>query len=514
MKILHAVHGFLPEHDGGTERYVDAVARHQVEGGDEVVLAVGSYSDRYDGFVETKSPVASVAAAAPPALRIYRISQLGSYAERWDHGDQPEIEVAFARLVHDFAPDVVHVHHWLRLSRGIVRAARSCGVPVVWTAHDLTVTCPRLFRVREDDPFCQRPLAVSSCLHCVSREAWQDDSVVARNLEAYAVDMLAETRACTRVIAPSRAHASVVARFSNLPQDVVRVVPHPRTCELTPRRAAPEAKGARPSLHVAHWGHLIDYKGPHVLLDAMEGLARACPDARLRLSLWGRVDDEAYRERLERLLASLSSAGIEVERRATFTHDELCELDADVAVFPSLAHESWSFVVDEALALAMPVLVSERGAPPERVGDAGRSFAPGDARALEACLRDLLQDPKQLTAMRAACATAGTSLAAHAQALEAIYEEAIAEAPSALPCDFASKVAAARIRRSFEDRARWLDALRRSAEAEVMATRKDAELSFSQASQVAAQNAAHQADIALLVDALAQRDGPGSDRPA
>ena len=25
MKIAHVVHGFLPEHDGGTERYVDAM---------------------------------------------------------------------------------------------------------------------------------------------------------------------------------------------------------------------------------------------------------------------------------------------------------------------------------------------------------------------------------------------------------------------------------------------------------------------------------------------------------
>ncbi|MCB9881590.1 MAG: glycosyltransferase [Planctomycetes bacterium] len=467
MKILHAVHGFLPEHDGGTERYVDAVARHQITRGHRVVLAVGSYSDRYDGFVATDR--------SEGRPTVYRISQLGSYAERWDHGDQPEIEVALARLVTDEAPDVVHVHHWLRLSRGIVRAVGSCGVPVVLTAHDLTPTCPRLFRVRPDEPFCQRPLAVSSCLHCVQRDTWQDDAVVALNLEAYATDMLAETRACTRVIAPSDAHRDVLSRFSNLPPEAITVLPHPR---LGAPALSIASKPGENALQVAHWGHLLDYKGPHVLLDALEKLP-----ASISLSLWGRADNATYRARIEASIERLRSRGVRVDRRETFTSDELHDMSADVAVFPSLAHESWSFVVDEALALGIPVVASARGAPPERLGDAGATFTAGDANDLARTLEALATDRSRLEAMRRACASAGMSLDDHAERLEAIYESARTSPASRIPFDYATKIAAARIRRGFEDRARWLDAVKRSAEAELKGTRKDAEDAFRKAAQ-------------------------------
>ena len=37
MQILHAVHGFIPEFVGGTERYVNALARAQHEAGHGVI---------------------------------------------------------------------------------------------------------------------------------------------------------------------------------------------------------------------------------------------------------------------------------------------------------------------------------------------------------------------------------------------------------------------------------------------------------------------------------------------
>lgn len=468
MKILHAVHGYLPEHDGGTERYVQAIADAQCAAGHEVVVASGSYSDRYDGFVECPT--------TDDGPRIFRISQTGSYAERWDHGDQPEIERALASLIDEVGADLVHVHHWIRLSRGVVRAARSRGVPVVLTAHDLTASCPRYFRVRPDAPFCERPLAVSSCIGCVLREPWHDDRLVAANIEAYAHDMLEEIKACTTIVAPSQAHAEALARFTNSPVANIRVVPHPRLETFPDRgadRGAASANEPPERLRIAHWGHLIDYKGTHVLLDALNALQRH--DA-IDLVLWGRADDPDYAKKIQD-----ASRDLRVDRRESFSREDLAGLQADLAVFPSLAHESWSFVVDEALALGIPVLASARGAPPERIGDAGATFTPGDSDALAVLLASLVDNPRELEDMKLACRASGTAIEDHCTALAAIYDEVCRNAPAAIGFDIASKIPGARLRRALEDRAAHLSALHAAAEEEVEGTRKDAEDSYRRA---------------------------------
>ena len=47
MKILHVLHGYLPDHGGGTERVVDAISRALVARGHEVVV-VGGHLDCWD----------------------------------------------------------------------------------------------------------------------------------------------------------------------------------------------------------------------------------------------------------------------------------------------------------------------------------------------------------------------------------------------------------------------------------------------------------------------------------
>lgn len=463
VKIAHVVHGFLPEHDGGTERYVDSVARCQRDRGHDVVVAAGSYSDRYDGFVRSPSD--------EDGLAIYRASQRGSYAERWDHEAHPELERALLERLEELRPDVVHVHHWLRLSNGVLRALRSRDYATVFTAHDLWASCPRGFRVRPDAPFCERPLAVSSCLHCVTREDWHDDALVANKIEDFAHNHMRELEASHAILAPSAAHARVLARFTNTPEARIRVLAHPRLADFE----AQDRPASDGPLRVAHWGHLLDYKGPHVLLEALHALPAGCGD--VEVALWGRADDPDYRARIDALCD-----GLTVDRRESFGRDELAELRADIAVFPSLAHESWSFVVDEALAKGIPVVVSARGAPPERLGEAGLSFAPGDAVELARVLSELARDRARVQAMHAACQGSGLALTAHCEALDGIYAEARKARDDATSqnaaieaYDLESRSFAARLTRSLEDRARWLAALHRSAESEVHGHRQDAQ---------------------------------------
>src|SRR5262249_5526140 len=70
---------------------------------------------------------------------------------------------------------------------------------------------------------------------------------------------------------------------------------------------------------------------------------------------------------------------------------------ADVLVFPSW-YEGFGLPVLEAMAAGTPVVCSNAGSLPEVVGDAALTVDPGDAAALAAAVRAVLEDP----ALRAA----------------------------------------------------------------------------------------------------------------
>ena len=56
--------------------------------------------------------------------------------------------------------------------------------------------------------------------------------------------------------------------------------------------------------------------------------------------------------------------------------------------------------VVEAMTVGVPVVVADRGALPEVVGDAGLRFEPDDAEALERLLTELLQNPARREELR------------------------------------------------------------------------------------------------------------------
>ncbi len=486
MKVLHAVHGFPPEFYGGTELYVERLARSQAEAGDEVVVVAGTNvvakrapatAAATDGDgPQGPDPGAPAGAAAELGLdessrrfpfRVYRMHREGMFHERWDHGSSPAVAGAFRGLLRSERVDVVHVHHWLRLTRDLVRLAHAEGVPAVLTLHDLFSTCPRAFRVRPGESFCERPLGPASCTPCVPRESWASDGLVDLQVDWFAHELDAELRAAAARIVPSRAHAAALARFTSFEEGDFRVVPAAWGAgAVRISEHAPWRPGAERPLRLAHWGHLHPAKGVHVLLEAL----RALPAGAVELVLWGEADDADYARRLAAL-----AEGLAVERRMRFERTELAQLRADLAVFPSLAHESWSFVLDEAFASGLPVVVSDSGAPAERCGRAGLRFPPGDAAALAAQLSRVLAGEVDLGDMRSAIPEPVTA-EEHRAAVAAVYESARASAPAAPPdmaVDLLLRYEA--LARALEDGARELEGLREREESEKRNLRGDVE---------------------------------------
>jgi len=407
MKVLHVVHGFPPEYVGGTECYVQRLAEVQRAGGHDVCVLTGTHVTADRAWIEPTEI---------DGLPVYRLHRRGLCGDRWDRTDSPEAEGRARALLRRLAPDVVHLHHWVRLSRGLARIAARAGLPVVWTLHDLSVTCPRFNRVLDDGTLCDRPLDVAHCLGCAPASAWQHPEELAVEIDCYRADLRAELEAAARLVVPSRAQADRLAshlggspaRFAVLAHGSLHSIPRPGD-------TVPDPDGR---LRLVHWGYWYRDKGIHVLLEALEHLDDALR-ARVHLSLYGQAVFPEYGREIEARAAALP-----VDLAGPFQPERLPGERFDLAVLPSLAHESYSFVLDEAFQLGLPVIASRIGALAERVARAGRLFTPGDSTALAACIREAVEHPDRLAAWRAAVPATVPTLEQQALALAGIYEEA------------------------------------------------------------------------------------------
>ncbi|MBL8769095.1 MAG: glycosyltransferase, partial [Planctomycetes bacterium] len=189
-----------------------------------------------------------------------------------------------------------------------------------------------------------------------------------------------------------------------------------------PRSAPP--RGSDGKLHVAYWSHLHPLKGAHVLLEAL----RRCPRRdRIVVHLHGEASSPDYKERLEQL-----AEGSDVRFHGRFRVADLEHATMDVAVIPTLARESYSFILDEATLFGVPILAAAAGALEERATGRVLLFRPNDADDLARKLALLVDEPQRIDAMRAAAGPSLATFAEHATRLFSIYSEAL-QRPTPLP---------------------------------------------------------------------------------
>ena len=406
MKILMVVHGYAPECRGGTETYVQRLVselralRHDVE------VLCGSHEGRAKVEVET---------TRVDGVKVHRLHRDALFVDAWDKSYAPEIGPALDAVLSAFKPDLVHVHHWIRLSRHLIEACHERGVPAICTLHDFWTTCPLAFRIRGQE-FCTRPVGAASCHDCAPKATAADDVENAEGLELFREDFKNELHLARRVLFPSGAHKDAVVRHRPEIAGKARVVPFAAPGSLT---AAPAARRPDPAgrLRVRHWGHISKIKGTDLLLQAVADLPPALR-AQLDLKILGTVVYPGELEEFRRLSAAAGA----VLTEASYVHADLEREPADLAVFPSRAAETWSFVLDEAFQLGIPSIVSDRGAPAERIGAAGSVFRADDAADLRRVLTRAIEDRTQVERWRAAIPPL-RSFSSHAAAVADVYRE-------------------------------------------------------------------------------------------
>ncbi|MGH7150204.1 MAG: glycosyltransferase [Planctomycetota bacterium] len=403
MKVLHALHSFPPDSRGGTETYVLGLAKAQRHAGDEpIVLAGSERGEAAPPFHETRVD----------GLRVLRLRPPPPESRALD-GLDPEARSILEEVFRRERPDLFHLHHWHNLTSDAVEAAASLGIPAVVSVHDLFSTCPLFFRLPDDVNLCPADLPRATCVRCIGRFLSPPSAVESgfRTRDARFRRELDLARAVLALSETEREFLSAVPWLAGVP---FRVLPLPR-----PTLAAKPGPGSNRDpafdLRLVSWGGLVPGKGLHLLVDACEGLDRA---ERVSIDHFGRILDEPYRDRLV-----ASSRRARLRLHGSYEPSDAGRLLAgyDLAVFPSFFLETHSFVVDEALDLGLPVLVSDRGAPRLRVGARGMVFPAGDSRALRGILQGFLADPPSLERLRNGAPPPRVGMEEHLAALREIY---------------------------------------------------------------------------------------------
>ena len=306
----------------------------------------------------------------------------------WHRSSSAQLLEAYAEFLREIEPDVVHFHHFMTLGVDLITLTRKVlpTARIVFTFHEFLAICAadgHMVR-KHDGSLCTHASAVR-CHQCFPqlppeqffiRERW-----IKKHLEA--VDVFT---------APSRFMLKTFTDWGIDPKRIFHVGNAQQNRGTSAALAAPRSSSNR----FGFFGQMVDAKGVHILLRAVENLwAQGFTDFVVEIngdnlryaSESCRKEIEDFRERE----AAKPYAARNVLFNGSYEVDRLASRMAriDWCIVPSVWREAFCLVVSESWMFGRPVIVSNVGGPAERVRHDvdGLHFEVGDPRSLAETMR-------------------------------------------------------------------------------------------------------------------------------
>lgn len=416
MRILLAVHQFMPEFRAGTESLTLRTGQELQRRGHTLWILTGSQSSTNEPELDTYDL---------DGLRVIRLrapdspSPLqGGLAQSYR---REALRPTLAAVLDRLQPDLVHLFHLRRLTLSLAELLEERGIPVVASLTDYWFAClTGQLQFPEATP-CPGPDPDSvNCLHHAAaktfapferlpRPFWSGVSwalgrwkrgglaISLRQLQERPPIMRQALARFDRVLVPSQRMADTFAQLG-FATGGIRVCPYGLDCaglEEQPARK-PWPGGQERPLRVSFIGTVSPAKGVHVLLEALRLLG---PDQPLQVRLYGSLDEHpAYGKRVAQEVSRWP--GSKLALMGLFPPDRIYAVlsEADLLVIPSLWRENSPLILLQALASGLPILASDVEGMADQLqpGHNSMLFAPGDGRELAACLERFLADPTLL----------------------------------------------------------------------------------------------------------------------
>ena len=154
MKIIHLPFCFDPDPMGGTEIYVEALARELAKQNITNIIAAPAANNQSYTYNQIQ-------------IRRFAISsQVKHLKEIYGEGDQLGA-IEFGKILDEEKPDLIHLHAFTRgVSLRIVRLAKSRRIPVIFTYHTPTVSCQRGTLLQWGTQVCNGEIDLNKCTAC------------------------------------------------------------------------------------------------------------------------------------------------------------------------------------------------------------------------------------------------------------------------------------------------------------------------------------------------------------
>ncbi len=427
MRVLHAIHDFLPRHRAGSEIYAFELARRLAARHHVSVLCAESDPARAHGTVTWR---------AHEGLPVVELVNNWAFATFEETYRSPLVNDRLRHVLAAIRPEVVHVHNLLNLSMDLPALARAQGAAVVATLHDYTLVCPSGGqRVHASEAHVCTEIDTARCARCFAESPFHAPMAVARLARPAGLALAGALARRARAAAPRLAGAMhdlarrapgpplaaadmdrrlayaarvfeqvdlFVAPSEALGREYARLGVAPGKIRVSdyglPPLAAVRRAPGDGRLRVGFVGTLVWHKGAHVLIDAV----RELPADRIDVRLHG--DPTAFPSYAGRLRAA--AAGLPVRFMGPFEPARAAEAygGLDVLVVPSLWPENSPLVIHEAYMAGVPVVGARQGGIPELVTDGvnGLLYDAFSPPALAAALASLVNDPGLLAGFRAA----------------------------------------------------------------------------------------------------------------
>lgn len=441
MRVLHLLHQYLPEYVGGTELYTQTLAaalqpRH--------INAIFYRISREGAGLSHR--------AEANGIRVWAAwDGLVTPSRRFRATFRaPALHRAFAQVLDEFQPDLVHVQHLMGLPASLLTLLRQRGIPYLVTLHDYWWLCANAqLLTNYDETVCKGPEWWLNCGRCALARAGRGDS---RLLGAGLAPLLAYREKLLRpqlqharaLIAPTRFVQSIYSQLGLAPEQIT-VIPHgielPVSSEQLPvhnpqstihhapftdnqslvssLQSLSLTISPSPPLRLCYIGGIAPQKGVHVLIEAVNDLSEG-----VELLIGGDMD--ALPEYAAALRSQATYPGIRF--LGSLSREQVWQTlrQSDLLVVPTLWYETASLIVQEAFAVGTPVVASRIGVMPERIQDGvdGRLFEVGDAAALRTLLLSFIHHPNHLHQLRQGIQPVFT-IEQHVAQVEQLYDEVI-----------------------------------------------------------------------------------------
>lgn len=372
--IWYLVHCFYPFSQGGTERFVYNLARQAQQEGHRVKVVT------YNALANRRHFSHRVGGILYGEYQVDGLEVIEYRHRRAPRGivhdiltEDPDVDGFVGFLIKRERPDIVHAAYLQKVA-SFLSACRRLEVTYGITFTSFFCMCHFDILIDRKGALCggsqggTRCRQVCACLEIPDAAARQGRMR----------ELLQEAAFLT---CPSQFVRKTVAReFTGLH---IQVINHGISREFRPDSPAsrPGPSGVR---DFAYFGNMTPIKGVHVLIEAFREMPPDCT-----LNIYG-TGPESYRRHLRRLMRGHNN--IRLHGHVPYDQVQQAYAANQAVVVPSIWHETYNFVIHEALLAGKLVIASRIGAMPELIRDGvnGMLFTPGDHRDLRHCLQQAI----------------------------------------------------------------------------------------------------------------------------